>query len=67
MKAKTTTNDAPTTNAETDYDDRPPGWVPAKDLRGMNHILWIAGEKLDDPDPVRVSRWIVRLKKEGLV
>ena len=37
----------------------------ARDLRGSGFILWKAGEKLDDPDPARVAKWIVRLQEEG--
>ena len=35
--------------------------------QGVNWVLFEAGRRLDDPDPVRVSKWVVRLQREGLI
>ena len=40
---------------------------PGRALKKESLILHMAGDQLDDPDPVRVARWIHRLKGEGLL
>ncbi|SNZ18364.1 hypothetical protein SAMN06269185_3347 [Natronoarchaeum philippinense] len=55
--------DTETDDANTIEDD----WTISRDLQGMALVLWLAGEQLDDPDPVRVAKWVSRLQAEGIL
>jgi len=60
-QSKSNVTDGGQADKLTTGDDREPNL----DLRGASMVLYKAGEQLDDPDPARVARWIVRLREEG--